>query len=104
MLIDHYQFTPPDMEILYYFEEDPNATLLKAPYSWAREWFEMRYDTTLITEQYDYQQADITQYYQPQNPNDWLAQLPTDTRHQALEKFVQFCMNSSIGASVSFSS
>ena len=97
MFIDSYYFNPPVMEILYYFDEDPAATLLQAPCTWAREWFDSRYDTTLVTEYYDYQQADISQHYQPQTPDDWLAQLPTDTRNQALATFVQFCLNTTVG-------
>lgn len=94
------------MEIIYYNETDTHSTLLQAPFDMACGWFGGQYDTTLVVELFEPATSDITQYYLPQHPQDWLEGLPQQRRNGILNRFIQYCQNVSLSNShpISFSS
>jgi hypothetical protein len=102
MILESYSLNYPYLEMIYYEEEDPQSTCIKAQYQLVDNFCAQRYEYTIRIEGYDYSLEDISQKYVPLPFPDWLEEIPKPQKEQVLKEVISYCRNGDHTGMVNF--
>lgn len=93
MYIDSYRVQAPDVEVLYYFDTEPSATLMVAPYSaWCSHCTE-KYDGSVELEYYTNDRTDVEQRVFQLEISEWFRHISKWQANEVVKGFVSSCLS-----------
>ena len=91
--IESYRVLPPDVEVLYYFDTAPSATLMVAPYgTWAAHCTE-RYAGKIEVEYWTDDRTDVEQYIFRLELDEWFQHISNWQATEVMKGFVSTCLS-----------
>lgn len=97
-IIDH----SPHLQIVYYYETDPTATLLQTTWHELDKFCAPHQPYHVKVEHFDHHKGDLSQTYLPTDCKTWLENLSHHYRAQLMEQFVAYCRHCQPTASIQF--
>jgi len=91
----------PNLQIIYYYGQDTNATTLEAPWSALNHYCEQHQPYELMLERYQYNTEDVSQTYYTTDLKTWLAHLPKQYKQELVSQFVSYCEQCQPSSSIS---
>jgi hypothetical protein len=81
----------PNLQIIYYYELDVNATVLEAPWSELNHFCKPHQPYELMLERYNYETEDVSQNYYKTDLKTWVDHLPNRYKQELVAQFVSYC-------------
>ena len=81
----------PNLQIIYYYEQDVSATVLEVPWSELDHFCEQHQPYELMLERYQYNAEDVSQTYYKTDLKTWVDHLPKPYKQELLARFVSYC-------------
>lgn len=93
MHIDSYRVCPPDVEVLYYYDTEPSATLMVAPYTtWATHCTD-RYNGEIDVEYWNTDRTDVEQKVFHFELDAWFYHICQWQANEVMQDFVSSCLS-----------
>lgn len=81
----------PDMQIVYFYEQDEGATVLQTTWDMFGAFCEAYQPYEILLEYYDDEKEDVTQIHCPIDLKTWVDQLPNTFKLELVQQFVSYC-------------
>ncbi len=81
----------PNLQIIYYYEQDVSATVLEVLWSELDHFCEQHQPYELMLERYNYEAEDISQTYYTTDLKTWVDHLPKQYKQELVAQFVSYC-------------
>lgn len=92
----------PNLQIVYFYEHDDEATILQTAWD-VLDTFCIAYQPyEAMLEHYDYAKEDMSQTYCPIDLKSWVDQLPKRFKLELVQQFVSYCERCQPSSSIQF--